>query len=174
MNLDLQAATVFVNIKTPPADAIEVYVIGKQWMWQVQHPQASGNQSIASPVDTSVKLIMTSQDVIHSFYIPPFGLSRMWFPVVYTTLWFQATKTGEYHLFCAEYCGTDHSAIGPVPVVVMEQSEFKIGWVVVHLSRPLAVTGERLFTENGCITCHSGSQVSLVRPLLAPAFSLGG
>ena len=159
------AAMVFVDIKTPPADATEIYIIGKQWMWQAQHP--SGKREINQlhiPIDTPVKLIMTSQDVIHDFYIPVFRVKQDVVPGRYTTLWFQATKTGEFHLFCAEYCGTEHSAMVGT-VVVMEQSEFK-NWLGGGSSdEPLAVAGERLFTENGCITCHSGEPGAIGPPI---------
>lgn len=167
------AATVFVNIKTPPVDAMEVYVIGKQWMWHAQHPSGKSEiNQLHIPVDTPVKLIMTSQDVIHDFFIPAFRVKQDVVPGRYTTLWFQATKTGEYHLFCAEYCGTEHSAmVGSV--VVMEQGEYR-AWLGGGGSseEPLAVVGERLFTQNGCISCHSG-QTGAIGPPIATTSLFG-
>ncbi|MCB0165783.1 MAG: cytochrome c oxidase subunit II [Anaerolineae bacterium] len=167
------AATVFVNIKTPPVDAMEVYVIGKQWMWHAQHPSGKSEiNQLHIPVNTPVKLIMTSQDVIHDFFIPAFRVKQDVVPGRYTTLWFEATKTGEYHLFCAEYCGTEHSAmVGSV--VVLEQAEYKT-WLGGGgaSEEPLAVAGERLFTENGCISCHSG-QTGAIGPPIATTSLFG-
>ena len=115
----------FFENRTPPPDAMEIYVVGKQWMWKIQHPQ--GNSEINQlhiPIGRPVKLIMTSQDVIHSFYIPAFRIKQDVLPGRYTTEWFTATKVGTYHLFCAEYCGTGHSAmIGSV--IVMDPLEYE-------------------------------------------------
>ena len=112
------SSKVFINMRVAPKDAMEVYVVGKQWMWKIQHPQ--GNKEINTlhvPVGKPVKLIMTSQDVIHSFYIPAFRIKQDVLPGKYTVQWFEATTPGEYHLFCAEYCGTSHSGmIGKVVV----------------------------------------------------------
>ncbi len=150
-------ALVYFNWGNAPADALEVYVIGKQWMWQAQHP--SGKREINNlhvPVNQPVKLIMTSQDVIHSFYIPAFRVKQDVLPGRYTTLWFEATQTGDYHLFCAEYCGTEHSRMTGT-ITVMEQIEYQ-RWLSGGdtTSQPLATVGEQVFTQNGCDSCHSG------------------
>ena len=112
-------AYIFFNYSRPPADAMDIHVVGKQWMWKIQHP--GGKREINElhvPVNQPVRLIMTSEDVLHSFYIPAFRIKRDTVPGRYQKLWFEATKTGEYHLFCAEYCGNEHSyMVGTVHVL---------------------------------------------------------
>jgi cytochrome c oxidase subunit 2 len=146
-------AVVFFEERTPPADATEVYVVAKQWMWKVEH--AEGQREINElhvPVGRDVKLIMTSQDVIHSFYIPAFRIKQDVLPGRYTVEWFRATKPGTYHLFCAEYCGTQHSGmVGDI--VVMEPSQYE-AWVNGGTTGPLSASGEKAFAELGCSTCH--------------------
>jgi cytochrome c oxidase subunit 2 len=133
---------------------MEVYVVGKQWMWKIQHPQ--GNREINElhvPLGKPVKLIMTSQDVIHSFFVPAFRIKQDVLPGRYTTQWFEATQTGEYHLFCAEYCGTSHSGMQG-KVVVMEQDEYQ-DWLAGKTSGvAMLSSGEQLFQQFGCQTCH--------------------
>ena len=118
-------AIVFFKSRTPPRDATEVYVVAKQWMWKLEH--AEGQREINElhvPVGRDVKLIMTSQDVIHSFFVPAFRMKQDVLPGRYTVLWFRATKPGTYHLFCAEYCGTQHSGvIGDI--VVQEPAQYE-------------------------------------------------
>jgi cytochrome c oxidase subunit 2 len=105
------------------------------------------------PAGRDVKMIMTSQDVIHSFFVPAFRIKQDVVPGRYTTLWFHATKPGTYHLFCSQYCGTEHSGmIGWV--VVMEPSEYEAWMSGAGGNQPLAVTGQKLFSELGCVTCH--------------------
>lgn len=150
------ATYVFVEIQQPPVDTLEVYVVGKQWMWQTQHP--SGKREINElhvPVNQPVKLIMISEDVIHSFFIPAFRIKQDVLPGRYTTLWFEATQTGEHHLFCTEYCGTEHAfMIGTV--TVLEQLEYERWLSGGDSGEPLAVAGARLFDQRGCGSCHSG------------------
>lgn len=149
------SAKLYFDMYTPPGRAMEIYVVGQQWMWKIQHP--AGQREINElhvPVGRPVKLIMTSQDVIHSFYVPAFRVKRDVVPGRYTTLWFEATKTGEYHLFCAEYCGTEHSRmIGRV--VVLDQAGYE-RWLRGGMApgQSLAALGETLFQERGCVTCH--------------------
>ncbi|MCB0193231.1 MAG: cytochrome c oxidase subunit II [Anaerolineae bacterium] len=159
------SAVVFITIRTPPVDAVEVYVIGKQWMWHAQHPSGKSEiNELHVPVDTPVKLIMTSQDVIHDFFIPAFRVKQDVVPGRYSMLWFEATKPGEYHLFCAEYCGTEHSVMVGT-VTVLEQAEYE-NWIGGDAAdEPLAVAGERLFTENGCISCHNGEPGAIGPPI---------
>jgi len=137
-----------------PPDAEEIYVVGKQWMWKIQHPQ--GNREINElhvPVGHPVKLIMTSQDVIHSFFIPAFRIKQDVLPGRYTTEWFTPTDVGEYHLFCAQYCGTSHSAmVGRV--VVMEPARYQQWLSGVGVSGTMASSGDQLFSQFGCQTCH--------------------
>jgi cytochrome c oxidase subunit 2 len=146
-------AIVFFKQRTPPRDATEVYVVAKQWMWKLEH--AEGQREINElhvPVGRDVKLIMTSQDVIHSFYVPVFRMKQDVLPGRYTVAWFRATKPGTYHLFCAEYCGTQHSGmIGSI--VVMEPAQYE-AWMSGGPAGPLSVTGEKIFAELGCSTCH--------------------
>lgn len=146
-------AKLYASMSTPPEDAMQVYVVGKQWMWKAQHN--SGQREINElhvPLGRPVKLTMTSEDVIHSFYVPAFRVKADVLPGRYTTLWFEATKTGEYHLFCAEYCGTKHSGmVGKI--IVMEPKDFQ-QWLSGGSGGTLAEAGEKLFSEVGCTTCH--------------------
>jgi cytochrome c oxidase subunit II len=147
-------AKVFFDIYRPPVGAMEILVVGKQWMWKVQH--MNGHREINElhvPVGRPVKLIMGSEDVIHSFYIPAFRVKADVIPGRDNHLWFQATRPGTYHLFCAEYCGTKHSGmIGSV--VAMDQSEFQ-DWLSggKPSDSPIAA-GEKLFQDLACATCH--------------------
>jgi cytochrome c oxidase subunit II len=146
-------AVVYFHGRTPPRDSTEVYVVAKQWMWKLEH--AEGQREINElhvPVGRDVKLIMTSQDVIHSFYVPAFRMKQDVLPGRYTMAWFHATKAGTYHLFCAEYCGTQHSGmIGSI--VVLEPAQYE-AWMSGGSTGPLSATGEKLFAELGCVTCH--------------------
>lgn len=137
-----------------PEDAREYLVTGKQWMWKIQHPE--GHREINTlhvPVGEKIKLTMTSEDVIHSFFIPAFRVKQDVLPGRYTQLWFEATKPGEYHLFCTEYCGAEHSQmIGTVTVMEPEDyQEWLAGGTVG--SSPVA-SGEELFQQYACNTCH--------------------
>jgi len=153
MVIFLWGAVVYFQERTPPRDATEVYVVAKQWMWKLEH--AEGQREINElhvPVGQDVKLIMTSQDVIHSFYVPAFRIKQDVLPGRYTVEWFHPTKAGTYHLFCAEYCGTQHSGmIGSI--VVMEPAQYE-AWMSGGSSGPLSVAGEKIFAELGCATCH--------------------
>ncbi len=146
-------AVVYFKSRTPPRDATEVYVVAKQWMWKLEH--AEGQREINElhvPVGRDVKLIMTSQDVIHSFFVPAFRMKQDVLPGRYTVLWFRATKPGTYHLFCAQYCGTQHSGmIGSI--IVMEPAQYE-AWMSGGSNGPLSVSGEKIFAELGCATCH--------------------
>jgi cytochrome c oxidase subunit 2 len=146
-------AAVYFKERTPPADSTEVYVVAKQWMWKLEH--AEGQREINElhvPVGRDVKMIMTSQDVIHSFFIPAFRIKQDVLPGRYTVAWFRATKPGTYHLFCAEYCGTQHSGmVGDI--VVQEPAQYET-WMNGGTTGPLSATGEKIFAELGCVTCH--------------------
>jgi cytochrome c oxidase subunit 2 len=149
----LWGALIFFRERTPPQNTAEVYVVAKQWMWKIEHMEGQREiNELHVPVGRDVKVIMTSQDVIHSFYIPAFRIKQDVLPGRYTMMWFHATKPGTYHLFCAEYCGTQHSGmIGSV--VVMEDRDY-MAWMGGGGNQPLAVTGQKLFSELGCVTCH--------------------
>ena len=149
-----RASSVFFTMITPPADTMEIYVTGRQWMWMIQH--AGGQREINQlhvPVGRPVKLTMTSVDVIHSFYVPAFRNKMDVLPGRYTTLWFEATKPGTYHIFCAEYCGTNHSAMVGT-VTVMEPTQFQ-KWLASRADDSLADKGRKLFQNLHCLHCHS-------------------
>jgi cytochrome c oxidase subunit 2 len=151
------AARVYFYEEVPPPDALNINVIGKQWMWKVQHSE--GQQEINElhiPVDQPVKLTMASEDVIHSFYIPAFRIKQDVVPGRFTTEWFQATKLGAFALYCSEYCGTDHSKMAG-RIVVMSAAEYRNWLAAVAPRNTLAQAGENLFRELGCSGCHSGS-----------------
>jgi cytochrome c oxidase subunit II len=147
-------ANVYFNQARPPAETLDIYVVGKQWMWKFQH--LDGQREINElhvPVGRAVRITGTSEDVIHSFFIPAFRLKADVIPGRYTTLWFNATKTGRFHLFCAEYCGTKHSGmIGTI--VVMEPNEYQ-AWLSGGAGEgSLASQGQKTFQDLACITCH--------------------
>ena len=146
-------AVIYFQERTPPGNALEVYVVGKQWMWKLQHQEGPREiDELHVPVGRDVKLIMTSQDVIHSFYIPAFRIKQDVLPGRYTTAWFHPVKAGTYHLFCSQYCGTSHSGmIGDI--VVMEPGQYA-AWLSGGTTVPLADTGQKLFAQMGCVTCH--------------------
>jgi cytochrome c oxidase subunit 2 len=147
-------ASIFFEMSRPPDDAMNVYVVGKQWMWKTQH--LGGQREINElhvPLGHSVKLTMTSEDVIHSFYIPAFRIKFDVVPGKYTTAWFNPTKPGKYHLFCAEYCGTLHSGmIGSV--YVMEPAEYETWLAGGAGGESLAANGQKLFEYLACANCH--------------------
>jgi cytochrome c oxidase subunit 2 len=152
-------ASLFATIQRPPDDAINIDVVGKQWMWKLQHMEGRREiNELHIPVGKPVKLTMTSEDVIHSFFVPAFRTKQDAVPGRYTTTWFEATKPGTYHLFCAEYCGTIHSGmIGHV--IAMEPAEFQ-AWLQsgeAGAAPPVspAAAGEALFQAQGCGSCHA-------------------
>jgi cytochrome c oxidase subunit 2 len=147
-------ASVYFAMASPPGGAMNVYVVGKQWMWKVQH--ADGQREIDElhvPVGRPVRLIMTSEDVIHAFFVPAFRVKADVIPGRYTEIWFTATKPGRYHLFCAEYCGTRHSGmVGSV--IAMDGPDYQ-QWLGGGASEgSLASRGEKLFADLACNTCH--------------------
>jgi cytochrome c oxidase subunit 2 len=147
-------ASLFFTGYRAPAGSTEVRVVAKQWMWKFQHP--NGRREINTlhvPVGQPTSLTMISEDVIHSLYVPAFRVKRDVLPGRYESLWFEATRTGEFHLFCAEYCGTNHSRmIGSI--VVMEPDEFEVWLTGGSVNESLVQAGERLFNELRCVTCH--------------------
>jgi cytochrome c oxidase subunit II len=159
------ASLYFANAKTPDG-AMEIFVTGKQWMWKVQHPEGVREiDELHVPLGRPVKLTMTSEDVIHDFYIPAFRIKKDVLPGRYTSLWFTATQTGKYHLFCAQYCGAFHAGMGGW-VIVMEQADYE-KWLNGEVTgQSMEASGENLFESRGCATCHvadgSGSGPSLV------------
>jgi len=164
------SAKVYFEQSSPPQNAIEVYVVGKQWMWKIQH--STGQREINElhvPVGKKIKLIMTTEDTIHDFFVPAFRMKADVVPGRYTTEWFEATKTGTFHLFCAEYCGMNHSGmIGSV--VVMESREFD-NWLSGNAGNTTpAVAGQQLFQTLGCVSCHGANGEGGRGPTLAGLF----
>jgi cytochrome c oxidase subunit 2 len=154
MGMFTWGAMVYFDLYRPPAYASDVYIVGKQWMWKAQHPEGvSEINQLHVPVNVPTRLIMTSQDVIHSFFIPAFRIKQDVLPGRYTSIWFEATKPGTYHLFCAEYCGTDHAQMGG-SVVVMTQADYETWLAGGATGLTMAQSGEALFQQLGCNTCH--------------------
>jgi cytochrome c oxidase subunit 2 len=148
------AADVFFEIQRPPNQTLEIYATGKRWMWKFQHIDGQNEiNELHVPVNRAVKVTFTSEDVLHSMYFPAFRVKADAIPGRYSTVWFNATKVGEYHLFCAEYCGTRHSGmIGRV--VVMEPAAYQ-AWLTGTLGvGSLSQRGEQLFNDLACNTCH--------------------
>ena len=138
-----------------PADAMVINVVGKQWMWKIQHPEGQREiNELHVPIGKAVKLVMTSQDVIHDFAVPAFRIKMDVIPERYTSEWFEATKVGEYHLFCDQYCGTQHSGmVGRV--VVMEPDKYQ-EWLAGNIgNESMSSTGAKLFVKYSCMNCHS-------------------
>ncbi len=147
-------ASVFFAMSRPPDETLNIYVVGKQWMWKFQH--LDGQREINElhvPVGRAVKLIMTSEDVIHDLFVPAFRVKADVLPGRYTTIWFQATKPGRYRLVCSQYCGTRHSGMTG-EVVVMEPSEFQAWLSGGAAEGSLASAGGKLFADLACNTCH--------------------
>jgi cytochrome c oxidase subunit 2 len=167
MTMFAWGARVYFEQYHPPENAIEIYVVGKQWMWKIQH--STGQREINElhvPVGRKVKLIMTSEDAIHDFFVPAFRMKADVIPGRYTSQWFEATKPGTYHLFCAEYCGMNHSGmIGSV--VVMEPREFD-NWLSGNAGNQTpAVAGQQLYQSLGCVSCHGANGEGGRGPALA-------
>ncbi|MBA3833838.1 MAG: cytochrome c oxidase subunit II [Chthoniobacterales bacterium] len=150
-------AILYYHIERPPKETLQVQVVAKQWMWKLQHEEGKKEiNELHVPLGRDITLTMTSQDVIHSFFVPAFRVKQDVVPGRYTTEWFHPTKLGEYHLFCAEYCGTNHSAmIGRV--VVMRPEDYQEWLSTGETGQSIAIEGRRLFRERGCSGCHEGS-----------------
>lgn len=148
------SAALYVDSRRPPDNALEIHVIGKQWMWKIRHPAGQReNNELHVPARIPIRLTMISEDVIHSFYVPAFRVKQDVLPGRYTTLWFEATEPGEYHLFCAEYCGTWHSRmIGRV--VVMELGHYQQWLGSTPGADETVSAGRTLFLKLGCSECH--------------------
>jgi len=147
-------ASLYFQITTPPSNAMEIYVVGKRWMWKAQH--VSGQREINElhvPVGQPVKLIIGSEDVLHAYWVPAFRMKMDAVPGRTTTMWFEAAQPGEYQLFCAEYCGMSHSRmIGKV--TAMEPGAFQTWLAGGKATGSMADLGAKVFTDLGCATCH--------------------
>jgi cytochrome c oxidase subunit II len=153
MIIFIWAAAIYFYETRPPKNSMEVYVVAKQWMWKFEHTGGQREINVLHvPVGRDVRTIMTSQDVIHSFFVPAFRVKADVLPGRYTSVWFRATKVGTYHLFCAEYCGTQHSGmVGEV--VVMDPKDYQ-AWAQSATDGSLASRGEKDFQQYGCAMCH--------------------
>jgi cytochrome c oxidase subunit 2 len=147
-------AQTFFHMTRPPKGAMEIYIVGKQWMWKAQHKDGAREiNELHVPVGRPVKLIMGSEDVIHSFFIPAFRVKADVIPGRYNTMWFTATTPGTYHLFCTQYCGTKHSAmIGWV--TVMSDADYQAWLGGSAAGGTMAENGAKLFQDLSCNTCH--------------------
>src|SRR5688572_9464762 len=147
-------ATVFYHLRTPPDEAMQIYAVGKQWMWKFQHPEGQREiDELHIPVGRPIKITISSEDVLHSLYFPAFRTKMDAIPGRYTELWFEADKTGSYHIFCSEYCGTNHSGmIGTV--TVMEPTQYQAWLQGGGMEGTLAQRGAKLFEDQACSSCH--------------------
>jgi cytochrome c oxidase subunit 2 len=165
-------ASVYFRITRPPTNAMDVYVTAKQWMWKLQHEDGHREMNeLHIPIGQPVRLTMASEDVIHSFYVPAFRFKRDVVPGRFSVAWFEATKPGKYHLFCAEYCGTRHSnMIGWV--YAMTPADYQAWLSGGSPGESLAASGAKRFVENACNTCH-GDQPGARGPSLNGLFGRG-
>lgn len=164
---------IYHDMRTMPQNALEINVVGKQWAWEVEYK--NGYQTvneIVVPINQDVKLLMTSVDVIHSFFVPSFRVKQDVIPGRYTAIWFNADKLGEFHIFCTEYCGTSHSAmIGKLKVVTQEEFDTYLIQGQEERSLPLAERGKKLFALKACASCHAvDSPAQMVGPSLYQTF----
>ena len=165
MILFFASTYVYYHLYQYPDKAMEVYVVGRQWMWEMQYPEGRREINMLHvPVGRPVRLTMTSVDVIHDVFIPAFRIKQDVVPGKYSTLWFEATKPGTYHLFCAEYCGTEHSYMRG-KVVVMEPAEYQAWLQGGTVTESMSSEGAKLFTRYGCTGCH-GKNATVRAPML--------
>ncbi len=169
MSIFAWGASLYFTLYRPPQNALDVYVVGKQWMWKFQHGEGQREiNELHVPVGAKVKLTMTTEDVIHSFFVPAFRIRADVVPGKYTMAWFEATKTGRFHLFCTEYCGTNHSGMGGY-VEVMEPAAYQ-SWLSGGGSESAAAQGAKTFQTRGCATCHKLEGPQGRGPMLAGIF----
>lgn len=156
------SASLYVRTRSVPPAAQDIYVVAKRWMWQIQHPSGiRENNELHVPVDTPIKLTMISQDVIHSFFVPAFRIKQDVLPGRYTQEWFRATKPGKYRLFCAEYCGTQHSEMGGW-ITVLSREDYQRwltagGNAIKLATRSMEEGGKALYDQLACANCHNGT-----------------
>jgi len=150
-------AKTYFDAEQPPPETLNIWVLGKQWMWEIQHPNGTREiNTLHIPIYTPVRLTMISEDVIHDFFVPAFRIKQDVLPMRYMTIWFNATRPGKYHLFCAEYCGAKHSGmIGWV--YAMNPNDYQVWLGQGGGEGSLAATGQKLFLNSGCANCHRPS-----------------
>lgn len=153
MAIFVWATVVYFHIVRPPDQTLEIYSTGKRWMWRFQHLDGQSEiNELHVPLGRPVKVTFTSEDVLHSLYVPAFRVKADAIPGRYSSIWFTPTKTGRYHLFCAEYCGTEHSGmIGSV--YVMDPDDYQ-AWLSGGGGLSMTARGEQLFQQLGCVSCH--------------------
>jgi cytochrome c oxidase subunit 2 len=161
MTMFVWGTSIFFRARRPPSDAIEYWATAKQWMWKFQHPEGIREiNELHVPVGQPIKLTMTSEDVIHSFYVPAFRSKMDVLPGRYTTFWFEADTAGTYHLFCNEYCGAEHSLmIGKV--IAMEPADYEAWLGGESVDASLVPSGEEIFAAQACNTCHKPDSAAL-------------
>ncbi|MGH7952129.1 MAG: cytochrome c oxidase subunit II [Limisphaerales bacterium] len=158
-------AKVYFDEEVPPTNALQINVVGKQWMWKIQHQE--GNREIDAlhiPVNRPVKLTLASEDVIHSFFVPAFRVKQDVVPGRFTTEWFEPDRVGAYHFYCSEYCGAGHSLMQGM-VYVMTPTAYQEWLTRGRPKDTLAQSGEKLFRELGCTGCHVGNSAIHAPPL---------
>ena len=166
-------AYIYLEEARPPSDALEIYVVAKQWMWKAELPGGQAEiDAVHVPTGRAVKLTMTSQDVIHSFYVPAFRVKADVLPGRYTTLWFQASQPGEYRLFCSQYCGTDHAEMTG-SVVAMAPGDYA-NWLTTGATaaNSPAAQGRKVFLQYGCVDCHETGRAPDLRGLFGQQVQL--
>src|SRR4029077_7483406 len=150
-------ANVYFGAYRAPDDAMVIYGIGKQWMWKFQHPEGQREiNELHIPVGKPVKVLLTSEDVIHSFFVPEFRVHMDVLPARYTSVWFEATRPDTYRLFCSQYCGTGHATmIGQV--IAMKPGDYQ-AWLHANAEGSLALEGRKIFLKYRCVSCHSADE----------------
>jgi len=150
-------ATVYFAAYRAPDHATVIYAVGKQWMWKFQHPEGQREiNQLHVPTGRPFKIMLTSEDVIHSFFVPDFRIHMDVLPGRYSSVWFEATQPGTYHLFCSQYCGTNHAKMTG-SVVVMQPKEYQ-QWLHLHAEGSLALEGRKTFLKYRCLSCHSADE----------------
>jgi len=161
----------FVHLRTPPPGAMEIYVVGKQWMWSYAYPDGSAtNHDLYVPVGKPIKLLMTSRDVIHSFWVPAFRQKQDVVPGRMTTLWFEVAEPGTYEVLCAEYCGTQHSTMRGRVIALDAEAYARWSEGRAAPEQDLAAQGERRAAEVGCLRCHTVDGAPHIGPTFAGMF----
>ena len=131
-----------------------IYVVGKQWMWKFQHPEGQREiDTLHVPLGRPIRLLMTSEDVIHSLFVPDFRIHMDLLPERYTSVWFQPTRVGQYRLFCSQYCGTNHAGMTG-EVIVMQPADYE-KWLHLSAEGSMALQGRKVFLKYRCVSCHS-------------------
>lgn len=165
---------IYHDMREMPKDALEIHVTGKQWAWVSEYKNGVKSNEVVVPVNQNVKIILSADDVLHSFYIPSFRIKQDAIPGRYTALWFKAEKLGEFHVFCTEFCGTSHSGM-ITKLRVLSQEDFD-KWLTEEADvglLPIAERGAKIFKTRACASCHNvSSSAALIGPSLLKLFGL--